>query len=102
MDMSVGVLDHYNVSTRKLPETIKFYEDVLGFKNGARPPFNFPGAWLYGVGHLVPHLSDISQSDKQQRPFVHPRDRQRIRGAGLRCQRWKDTGRDIEPRVHPR
>ena len=47
MDMSVGVLDHYNVSTRKLPETIQFYEDVLGFKNGPRPPFNFPGAWLY-------------------------------------------------------
>ena len=47
MDMSVGVLDHYNVSTRKLGETIQFYEDVLGFKNGPRPPFNFPGAWLY-------------------------------------------------------
>ena len=25
------VLDHYNVSTRKLKETVQFYEDVLGF-----------------------------------------------------------------------
>ena len=49
MDMSVGVLDHYNISTRKLPETIKFYEDVLGFTNGPRPPFDFPGAWLYSA-----------------------------------------------------
>ena len=44
MDMNVGVLDHYNVSTRKLKETVQFYEDVLGFTNGPRPAFNFPGA----------------------------------------------------------
>ena len=39
MDMNVGLLDHYNVSTRKLKETVQFYEDVLGFTNGARPAF---------------------------------------------------------------
>jgi catechol 2,3-dioxygenase-like lactoylglutathione lyase family enzyme len=49
MEMSVGVLDHYNVSTRKLKETVQFYEDVLGFVNGPRPQFNFPGAWLYSA-----------------------------------------------------
>ena len=43
MKMSVGVLDHYNVSNRKLDETVHFYESVLGFTNGPRPPFNFPG-----------------------------------------------------------
>jgi catechol 2,3-dioxygenase-like lactoylglutathione lyase family enzyme len=37
MEISVGVLDHYNVSTRKLKETVQFYEDVLGFVNGPRP-----------------------------------------------------------------
>jgi catechol 2,3-dioxygenase-like lactoylglutathione lyase family enzyme len=68
MKMSVGVLDHYNVSTRKLSETIRFYEDVLGFTNGPRPPFDFPGAWLYSAGQAVLHLNDISQTDKQQRP----------------------------------
>jgi catechol 2,3-dioxygenase-like lactoylglutathione lyase family enzyme len=68
MKMSVGVLDHYNVSTRKLNETVQFYEDVLGFTNGPRPPFNFPGAWLYSAGHPVLHLNDISQTDAQQRP----------------------------------
>jgi catechol 2,3-dioxygenase-like lactoylglutathione lyase family enzyme len=55
MEMSVGVLDHYNVSTRKLKETVQFYEDVLGFVNGARPQFSFPGAWLYSAGHAVLH-----------------------------------------------
>ena len=60
MKMSVGVLDHYNVSTRKLNDTVRFYEDILGFMNGPRPPFDFPGAWLYSAGHAVLHLNDIS------------------------------------------
>jgi catechol 2,3-dioxygenase-like lactoylglutathione lyase family enzyme len=68
MDMSVGQLDHYNVSTRKLKETISFYEDVLGFTNGFRPQFNFPGAWIYSGSHPVLHLNDISQTDREQRP----------------------------------
>ena len=65
--MSVGTLDHYNVSTRKFQETIQFYQDVLGFVNGPRPPFNFPGAWLYSRRPSGLHLDDISHSDKQQR-----------------------------------
>ena len=68
MSMSVGTLDHYNVSTRKLQETVKFYESVLGLVNGPRPPFNFPGAWLYSDGHPVLHLNDISPTDREQRP----------------------------------
>jgi catechol 2,3-dioxygenase-like lactoylglutathione lyase family enzyme len=68
MSMSVGVLDHYNVSTRNLPDTVRFYEEVLGLVNGPRPPFDFPGAWLYSEGHPVLHLNDISPTDKPQRP----------------------------------
>jgi catechol 2,3-dioxygenase-like lactoylglutathione lyase family enzyme len=68
MSMSVGTLDHYNVSTRKLQETVKFYESVLGLVNGPRPPFDFPGAWLYSDGHPVLHLNDISPTDREQRP----------------------------------
>ena len=30
MAINVGLLDHYNVSTRNLKDTVKFYEDVLG------------------------------------------------------------------------
>ena len=66
MSMSVGVLDHYNVSTRRLGDTVRFYEDILGLVNGPRPPFDFPGAWLYSEGHPVLHLNDISPTDKQQ------------------------------------
>ena len=68
MNMSVGVLDHYNVSTRKLGDTVRFYEEILGLVNGPRPPFDFPGAWLYSEGHPVLHLNDISPTDKRQPP----------------------------------
>jgi hypothetical protein len=68
MEMSVGSLGHYNVSTRKFEETMQFYEDVPGFVNGPRPQFNFLGAWLYSAGHAVLHLNDISATDRQQAP----------------------------------
>jgi len=68
MGMSVGVLDHYNVSTRKLGDTVRFYEQILGLVNGPRPAFDFPGAWLYSEGHPVLHLNDISPTDRPQAP----------------------------------
>ena len=43
MGMSVGVLDHFNIRTRKLADTVRFYEDILGLEKGARPNFAFPG-----------------------------------------------------------
>jgi len=66
--MSVGMLDHFNIRTRRLADTIRFYEDILGLTNGERPDFNFPGAWLYSDGRAVVHLVDISPTTEQQKP----------------------------------
>ena len=49
MAMTVGVLDHFNIRTRKLADTVRFYEDVLGLEKGDRPNFAFPGAWMYSA-----------------------------------------------------
>lgn len=68
MAVSVGVLDHFNIRTRKLAETVRFYEDVLGLEKGARPNFAFPGAWMYSEGKAVVHLVDISATDEAQKP----------------------------------
>jgi len=68
MGMSVGVLDHFNIRTRKLDETVRFYQDILGLEKGARPNFAFPGAWMYSEGKPVVHLVDISRTDEPQKP----------------------------------
>lgn len=68
MGMSVGVLDHFNIRTRKLADTVRFYEDILGLEKGARPNFAFPGAWMYSEGKAVVHLVDISSTDEAQKP----------------------------------
>jgi catechol 2,3-dioxygenase-like lactoylglutathione lyase family enzyme len=66
--MGVGMLDHFNIRTRKLDDTVAFYQDILGLENGARPSFSFPGAWMYSEGRPVVHLVDISPTSEPQKP----------------------------------
>jgi catechol 2,3-dioxygenase-like lactoylglutathione lyase family enzyme len=66
--MSVGMLDHFNIRTRRLDDTVRFYEDILGLQNGDRPNFSFPGAWMYSEGRPVVHLVDISPTSEPQKP----------------------------------
>jgi catechol 2,3-dioxygenase-like lactoylglutathione lyase family enzyme len=68
MSMSVGVLDHFNIRTRNLGDTVRFYEDILGLEKGDRPNFAFPGAWMYSEGRAVVHLVDISPTAEPQKP----------------------------------
>ena len=100
MTMSVGKLDHYNVSTRKLKETVQFYETVLGLNNGARPPFNFPGAWLYSEGHPVLHINDISGTDREQRPDSGVIDHVAFGSRGFEDMKKHLTGNGIAHRVN--
>lgn len=41
-------LAHVSVRSRNLAASLRFYTEVLGLATGPRPPFGFPGAWLYG------------------------------------------------------
>jgi catechol 2,3-dioxygenase-like lactoylglutathione lyase family enzyme len=67
MGISVGTLDHFNIRTRNLADTVRFYEEVLGLEKGARPNFAFPGAWMYSEGKAVVHLVDISKTRHKSR-----------------------------------
>ena len=100
MQMSIGMLDHYNVSTRKLQETVQFYQDVLGFVSGPRPPFNFPGAWLYSAGHPVLHLNDISQTDTQQRDDSGVIDHVAFASRGFEATKQHLTSKGVPFRVN--
>ena len=48
--MPISKLAHYSIRTTDLKKSCAFYERVLGFTQGYRPPFDFPGAWLYKGG----------------------------------------------------
>jgi catechol 2,3-dioxygenase-like lactoylglutathione lyase family enzyme len=45
--MDIKRVDHYSIRTRDLDRSVRFYTDVIGLKPGPRPPFDFPGFWLY-------------------------------------------------------
>lgn len=59
--MPINKLAHFSVRTTDVESSRRFYCEVLGFHEGYRPPFDFPGAWLYrgddeaefGVVHLI-------------------------------------------------
>ena len=57
--MSIQGIDHINIGTDKLAETITFFEG-LGLTAGWRPPFDFPGAWLYSGDQAVVHLVELT------------------------------------------
>lgn len=56
--MQVNGLDHVNVIAADLEETIRFYQDVLGFRFGPRPSqMDFPGGWLLDAnGRAIIHV----------------------------------------------
>jgi catechol 2,3-dioxygenase-like lactoylglutathione lyase family enzyme len=54
--MAVEGVDHYTILTKDLAATRHFYCDLLGLSEGWRPPFSFPGLWLYAGGHPVVHI----------------------------------------------
>ena len=52
------ILDHFTVHTKNLERARLFYQQILGLKEGYRPPLEGPpGLWLYSPhGHPVVHL----------------------------------------------
>lgn len=68
--MSVRRIDHYAIRTADLEPTRRFYTEVVGLTVGPRPPFEFPGLWLYcgdpgAPGNAVVHVIGIDAADKE-------------------------------------
>lgn len=57
--MQITKLDHVNLRTTQLDTMLHWYTNVLGLRNGFRPFFPFPGAWLYAGDTIVVHLVGI-------------------------------------------
>jgi catechol 2,3-dioxygenase-like lactoylglutathione lyase family enzyme len=79
--MRVTHIDHYNISVRPsdVAPLVKFYTEVLGLTYAARPPFSFPGAWLYGgaeaaILHIAgtqPESAEPMHAEKPTGQFNH-------------------------------
>ena len=60
--MGLKSIEHYFVYAKDLEASRQFYEKVLGFEVGYRPPFNFKGYWLYLSGTPCVHLGTAESS----------------------------------------
>ena len=54
--MTIASMNHFTVLSSDLERSKKFYIDVLGLQEGYRPPFGFPGAWLYAGDQAILHI----------------------------------------------
>ena len=60
-------LDHATIVTADLETARRFFVDVAGLTQGARPPFSVDGYWLYADGHPVVHLVEATAPGPSQR-----------------------------------
>jgi len=54
--MTIAGMNHFTVLSSDLERSKAFYIDILGLTEGYRPPFAFPGAWLYVGGQAILHI----------------------------------------------
>ena len=81
-------LNHSSIRTTDLDATRVFYEAVLGLTVGPRPPFPFPGLWLYNGDHsttvnAMVHVIGIDKNDPQGlSQYLGDRDASSLQGTG--------------------
>ena len=63
--MAVSGMNHFTILTDILDATLEFYKAHLDFAPGPRPPFKFPGAWLYAKGGSEAILHVIAGREKK-------------------------------------
>ncbi len=68
--MPLKFLDHVNIRTARLSEMTAFYGEVLGLRPGARPPFEFDGAWLYCDDQAAIHLVEVPEAPRAGEPRI--------------------------------
>lgn len=55
-------LDHVNIHVVDGPRMVAFFDQVLTAKEGFRPPFDFPGHWIYVDGAPAIHLTVVERT----------------------------------------
>lgn len=103
--MSLNRIDHVTILCADVERSVAFYRDVLGMSVGDRPPFSFPGAWMYVDGHSVVHLVGGRNAGGMSNTgsFDHvafdasdlPGTLNKLRGQGIDCREQPVPGRGL-------
>ncbi|MFZ5539166.1 MAG: VOC family protein [Pseudomonadota bacterium] len=86
--MPVKQLNHFSIRTTDMEATRRFYTQVLGFTEGPRPPFPFPGIWLYSgdttsYDNATVHVIGIDPNDPEGlKKYLGDRDPASLKGTG--------------------
>ena len=82
-------LNHFSIRSDDLPACERFYADLLGLQVGPRPPFDFPGLWLYAgdtaqYANAVVHIIGIDRDNPEGLArYLGERDAASLRGTGV-------------------
>jgi catechol 2,3-dioxygenase-like lactoylglutathione lyase family enzyme len=96
-------LDHILLTANDVSAMRDFLVGVLGLDDGFRPPFSFPGHWLYSDARPFIHLAPRSQNEGQSaylganRPSGTggPVDHIALAGGDLAIMRSQLTGKQV-------
>jgi catechol 2,3-dioxygenase-like lactoylglutathione lyase family enzyme len=81
-------LNHFSIRTPDIESTARFFERVVGLTDGPRPPFPFPGKWLYAgetsdYRNAVVHIIGIDRNDPAGlQQYLGDRDLASLQGSG--------------------
>ncbi|MDQ2779706.1 MAG: glyoxalase [Pseudomonadota bacterium] len=85
--MSIA-LNHISIRTLDVGACERFYAGLLGLVSGPRPPFPFPGVWLYAgdtsvYANAVMHIIGIDQAAPEGlQGYLGNRDDAGLKGSG--------------------
>ncbi len=81
-------LNHFSIRSADLPACERFYTGALGLAVGPRPPFPFPGLWLYAgdtavYSNAVVHIIGIDRDDAAGlKAYLGDRPESSLQGTG--------------------
>lgn len=81
-------LNHFSIRTVDLDACERFYCGLLGLTKGPRPPFPFPGLWLYAgetdkYDNAAVHIIGIDRNDPEGlKKYLGDRDETSLAGSG--------------------
>jgi catechol 2,3-dioxygenase-like lactoylglutathione lyase family enzyme len=71
--MTILHIDHFTLRTAKVEETVAFFRDAIGMKEGWRPAFPFPGKWMYVGDRPVVHVANLATDNTELKAYLGDR-----------------------------